>query len=60
MTFKPIAGGLAWPLERPFRYLLLASVLAPLVVLILAAVIDREHLITAATTEARKTVDVLP
>ena len=59
MTFKPIAGGLAWPLERPFRYLLLASVLAPLVVLILAAVIDREHLITAATTEARKTVDVL-
>jgi two-component system, sensor histidine kinase len=59
MTFKPIAGGLAWPIERPFRYLLLASVLAPLVVLILAAVIDREHLITAATTEARKTVDVL-
>src|SRR5918994_1988086 len=59
MTFKPIAGGLAWPLERPFRYLLLASVLAPLVVLILAAVIAHEHLITAATTEARKTVDVL-
>ena len=33
--------------------------LAPLVVLILAAVIDRDHLIEAATTEASKTVDVL-
>ena len=31
MTFKPMAGVLAWPIERPFRYLLLASVLAPLV-----------------------------
>jgi PAS domain S-box-containing protein len=59
MTFKPKVGMLAGPIERPFRYLLAASVLAPLAVLILAAMIDHEHLIEAATMEARKTVDVL-
>jgi PAS domain S-box-containing protein len=59
MTFKSMVGVLAGPIERPFKYLLFASVLAPIVGLILTAVIDRNHLITAATTEARKTVDVL-
>ena len=59
MTFMPMVRVLAGPVERPFRYLLTASILAPLAVLILAAMIDREHLIDAATMEARKTVDVL-
>ena len=59
MTFRSMAGVLGWPIGRPFGYLLLASVLAPLVVLILAAEINRDHLIAAAMTEARKTVDVL-
>ena len=59
MTFRSMAGVLGWPIERPFKYLLLASVLIPLVVLILATVIDYNHLIEAATTEARKSVDVL-
>jgi two-component system, NtrC family, sensor kinase len=59
MTFMPMVRVLAGPVERPFRYLLTASILAPLAVLILAAMINREHLIDAATMEARKTVDVL-
>jgi PAS domain S-box-containing protein len=59
MTLRSMAGTLAWSIERPFKYLLLASVLVPLVILILIAVIDRDHLIEAATTEARKTVNVL-
>src|SRR3954470_15741226 len=59
MTLRSMAGTLAWSIERPFKYLLLASVLVPLVILILVAVIDRDHLIEAATTEARKTVNVL-
>src|SRR4051794_9643094 len=59
MTFKSMAGVLAGPIERPFRYLLFASVLVPLVILILAAIIDYDHLIEAAATEARKNVDVL-
>src|SRR4051812_29350988 len=59
MTFRSMAGVLGWPIERPFRYLLLASALIPLSVLIAVAVIDHDHLIEAATTEASKTVDVL-
>lgn len=59
MTFKSMIGMLSERIERPFRYLLLASILIPSIVLTLAAATDYDHLIAAATTEARKTVDVL-
>jgi PAS domain S-box-containing protein len=59
MTFWPLAGILAQPIPRPFRSLLLASVLVPTVILILAAALDRDHLIEVAKEEARKTVAVL-
>jgi len=54
-----MAGVLGWPIERPFRYLLFASILVPLVVLILVVLVDYNHQIDSAVTEARKTVDVL-
>ena len=59
MTFWSLAGILAKPIPRPFRYLLLASILVPTAILILAAALDRDHRIEAAKEEASKTVAVL-
>jgi two-component system, NtrC family, sensor kinase len=59
MTFWSLAGILAQPIPRPFRYLLLASILVPTAILILAAALDRDHRIEAAKEEASKTVAVL-
>jgi PAS domain S-box-containing protein len=59
MTLKSTAGVLGGPIERPFQYLLIASILVPLLALIVAGVVNRGHLIEVATAEASQTVDVL-